>query len=57
MFNHYRIDNHKTHSYSSYGTKKLGNYSYSSLDKVGKGFSSVVYKGKNEQTSNPSIPA
>ncbi len=32
--------------------KKIKHFSYSSNDKIGKGFSSIVYKGCNELTSN-----
>ncbi len=31
--------------------KKIKKYSYSPSDKIGKGFSSVVYKGTNDETS------
>lgn len=30
--------------------KKVNQYSYASTDPIGKGFSSQVYKGRNEQT-------
>ena len=30
--------------------KKIKNFSYHKDDKLGKGFSSVVYKGKNDDT-------
>lgn len=36
----------KGNSYNS--NKKIKNYSYNALDSIGKGFSSVVYKGVNE---------
>ena len=32
--------------------KKIKHFSYSMNDKIGKGFSSIVYKGCNELTSN-----
>lgn len=32
--------------------KKVKNYSYNPLDRIGKGFSSIVYKGTNDSTSN-----
>lgn len=32
-------------------TLKIKNYSYSPLDQIGKGFSSIVYKGTNDETS------
>lgn len=32
--------------------KKIKHFSYSSTDKIGKGFSSIVYKGSNDLTSN-----
>ena len=55
MFNYYQQStkalSYKGQNYSSYGTKKIGNFSYSSSDKIGKGFSSVVYKGTNDNTS------
>jgi len=46
----------EAHSYSHCGTqgtsrKKIKNYSYSSTDKIGKGFSSIVYRGTNDNTS------
>lgn len=31
--------------------KKIKHYSYSSSDRIGKGFSSIVYKGTNDLTS------
>lgn len=31
--------------------KKIKHFSYSSNDKIGKGFSSIVYKGSNDLTS------
>lgn len=31
--------------------KKIKHFSYSPLDKIGKGFSSVVYRGTNDNTS------
>lgn len=31
--------------------KKIKHFSYSSTDKIGKGFSSIVYKGYNDLTS------
>lgn len=34
------------------GHKKIKDYSYNPLDRIGKGFSSIVYKGLNENTSN-----
>lgn len=45
----------ENHSYSHTSTvsnlKKIKNYSYSPLDKIGKGFSSIVYRGTNDQNS------
>lgn len=39
--------------HNSYGSlRKVKNYSYNPLDSIGKGFSSVVYRGQNEETSN-----
>jgi hypothetical protein len=32
--------------------KKIKHYSYSSADRIGKGYSSVVYLGKNDNTGN-----
>jgi hypothetical protein len=32
--------------------KKIKNYSYNLVDRIGKGFSSIVYKGINDTTSN-----
>lgn len=40
-------NNHGRHaSYSS--VKKIKHYSYNPLDSIGKGFSSVVYRGQND---------
>jgi hypothetical protein len=36
----------KPNSYSS--VKRIKNYSYNPLDSIGKGFSSVVYRGQND---------
>jgi hypothetical protein len=33
------------------GHKKIKDYSYNLVDRIGKGFSSIVYKGVNEITS------
>jgi len=41
------------HSYSmpsAHGKRKIKNFTYSPSDRVGKGYSSVVYRGKNENT-------
>lgn len=35
--------------------KKIDQYIYTSSDSIGKGFSSQVYKGKNELTGIPII--
>ncbi len=55
MFNYYQQStkslSYKGQNYSSNGSKKIGNFSYSSSDKIGKGFSSVVYRGINDNTS------
>jgi hypothetical protein len=32
--------------------KKIKHYSYSSADRIGKGYSSVVYLGRNDNTGN-----
>ena len=37
----------------SEGRKKIGRYSYASKDVIGKGYSSVVYKGINETNGTP----
>jgi hypothetical protein len=34
------------------GHKKIKDYSYNPVDRIGKGFSSIVYKGINDNTSN-----
>lgn len=34
------------------GHKKIKDYCYNPADRIGKGFSSIVYKGVNELTSN-----
>lgn len=39
-------------SASSNGSKKIKDYSYNPVDRIGKGFSSIVYKGTNDVTSN-----
>lgn len=36
---------------SSSSRKKIKHFSYSHSDKIGKGFSSIVYKGTNDLTS------
>lgn len=36
---------------SSNSRKKIKDYSYGYMDRIGKGFSSVVYKGTNDVTS------
>lgn len=51
--------NKEHHSYSMTGPanlnrKKIKHFSYSSSDRIGKGYSSVVYRGKNDQTGNKS---
>ena len=46
-----RSDLYRGHSLSVGSKKKIGNFSYSASDKIGKGFSSVVYKGINDATS------
>lgn len=37
------------------GHKKIKDYSYNPADRIGKGFSSIVYKGINDNTSNKFI--
>lgn len=37
---------------TSNSRKKIQDYSYSPSDQIGKGFSSIVYKGINDTTSN-----
>jgi len=37
---------------NSSNKKKIKHFSYSSSDKIGKGFSSIVYRGTNDLTSN-----
>lgn len=39
----------KSGSYSS--VKKIKHFSYNPIDSIGKGFSSVVYRGQNDNTS------
>lgn len=36
---------------SGAGRKKLGQFSFSSEERIGKGYSSVVYRGCNDHTS------
>ena len=43
-------------SSSSNSRKKIKDYSYGYIDRIGKGFSSVVYKGTNDVTSK-NIPS
>ncbi len=48
----------ENHSYSHSSSlnanrKKIKHYSYSPTDKIGKGFSSIVYRGTNDNTSTP----
>ena len=38
---------------SSYSRKKIENYSYALADIIGKGYSSQVYKGRNDNTMEP----
>lgn len=45
----YNLHYGKQNSYGS--VKKIKNYSYNPLDSIGKGFSSVVYKGQNDDNS------
>ena len=50
----------ENHSYShtsamNSNRKKIKHYSYSSMDRIGKGFSSIVYKGTNDNTSTPHL--
>lgn len=44
---------HKSMSMNRYTNKtlKVKNFSYSPLDQIGKGFSSIVYRGTNDETS------
>jgi hypothetical protein len=41
----------KPEHHSAGTRKKIENYSYALLDKIGKGYSSTVYKGRNDDTS------
>jgi hypothetical protein len=43
-----------SHGSSGAGRKKIKHFSYSPYDKIGKGFSSIVYRGTNDTTSTPS---
>jgi hypothetical protein len=52
MNNHYRRDLSAPHSSSH--RKKIKHFSYSDSDRIGKGYSSIVYRGTNDNTSNPS---
>jgi hypothetical protein len=43
------------HSYSlsnAPSRRKIKHFSYSASDRIGKGYSSVVYKGKNDNTGS-----
>jgi hypothetical protein len=42
-----------SHGTSGSSRKKIKHFSYSPFDKIGKGFSSVVYRGTNDNTSTP----
>lgn len=50
--NYNSITNLNSRSYSGSQTakKKIKNFAYSTLDRIGKGYSSIVYKGINETT-------
>jgi hypothetical protein len=37
----------------SYTRKKIENYSYGLSDTIGKGYSSQVYRGRNDNTEEP----
>jgi serine/threonine-protein kinase ULK/ATG1 len=41
----------KPHSPLSPNTVRVKNYSYNPNDRIGKGYSSIVYKGVNEHTN------
>ena len=41
----------RSSSLSTGGKKKVKHFSFSFIDRIGKGFSSTVYKGTNDQTS------
>jgi len=42
---------HHSYSLTNAGSrKKIKNFSYSPSDRIGKGYSSVVYRGKNDNT-------
>ena len=43
-----------SHGTSGGSRKKIKHFSYSPFDKIGKGFSSIVYRGTNDNTSTPS---
>ncbi len=50
--NHYRTNSYNHQNNASILSKiKIKNYSYDPIDKIGKGYSSVVYKGLNDNTS------
>ena len=53
MNNNYRRDLSAPHSSSH--RKKIKNFSYSESDRIGKGYSSIVYRGTNDTTSTPSL--
>jgi hypothetical protein len=48
--NHYRNDLFGGNS-SQTNRRKIKHFSYGSHDKIGKGYSSIVYKGTNDLTS------
>lgn len=49
MSNIYRRDSSGPHSLNN--NKKIKHFSYSESDKIGKGYSSIVYKATNDLTS------
>lgn len=49
LAHNYKRDSFPTHSPLSH-KKKIKHYSYVADDKIGKGYSSIVYKGLNDNT-------
>lgn len=42
-------------SSNSNNRKKIKHFSYSESDRIGKGYSSIVYRGTNDLTSTPHL--
>ena len=47
-----KTERYRDHSVNTYAPKQIGRFSYSTHDRIGTGYSSIVYRGKNIETSN-----